>query len=158
MRDGFHAHLTSQSSSARGEPDELLSACPRSSYSSQSSSCASPLPIPRIEGARPNQQTRRLSPSRLSGGSFEVALNLGKMDSIPPVSNQLLGIHLPKSVVNKPLTPIPDTTPSFPHPGCINYSSSPLSSIPTTPTSPPKHKSLRKTATAVTVHVHESEN
>ena len=127
---------------------------PRNSCSSQSSSSASPLT--RIEATPGQGRGRRLSPSRLSGGSFDVAVNYGmNMTMSPPINNQLLSIYLPNMSQNKNLispTLSPSGNSSSNYDPNINISS-PQTSCPTTPSSPPAEEStLQKTSIVVQVH------
>ncbi len=152
MLQRFKNSIVKHDSGGDPSPSELHQQLPRKSYSSQSSSCASPLT--RVEGSSSgHRRERRLSPSRLSGGSFDVAVNYG-MATSPPINNQLLSIYLPNMSSNKKTAPPNALSPNGNGGTCDPSMSiaSPFTSSPTTPSSPPEGKSLLESSIVVQVH------
>jgi len=139
--------------SVTGTEEVLHHPVPRSSLSSQSSSSASPLARVEAGSAATHMRGRRLSPSRLSGGSFDVAVNYGMtMTVTPPINNQLLSIYLPTSQNKNLISPtLSQSGNSNNYDPSINISS-PLTSSPTTPSSPPDESQLMETSIVVQVH------
>lgn len=135
---------------------------PRSSYSSQSSSSASPLArLEESDTATP--RGRRLSPSRMSGGSFEVAINFGNAGN-----NQLLPIS--SSCTNKSPSPVfnrsrtssivefNETRPQSPSSLTFTNPSfnTPLTPLTSCPTSPSSSFDDSHSQSSVIVQVHPS--